>query len=119
MNCIRLFFSGLIISITLAMPTAMFAADTETLLKDGKTAIERGQYEEAVNRLGELMTASGDKTNDDKIVAFGSTVQAYGLWKMNNPQMNSMVVNYLNKAIARDPSWAYPKKLLKEVEGKN
>jgi len=96
-----------------------FAADIETLLNNGKTAIENGKYEEAVSRLGELMTASGDKTNDPKIVAFGSTVQAYGIWKMNDPQMTPTVVRYLNKAISADPTWKYPEKLLKEVEGKN
>ena len=100
------------------MPTTIFATDIETLLKDGKTAIENSKYEEAVSRLGELLTASGDKTNDPKIVAFGSTVQAYGVWKMNNPQMTPTVIQYLNKAIAADPTWKYPEKLLKEVEGK-
>lgn len=93
-----------------------FAAEMETLLKDGKAAIENGKYEEAVSRLGELMTASGDKTNDPKIVAFGSTVQAYGIWRMNDPQMKPTVIRYLYKAISADPTWEYPKKLLKEVE---
>ncbi len=71
-----------------------------------------------MSRLGELLTASGDKTNDPKIVAFGSAVQAYGVWKMNDPQMTPMVIQYLNKAIAADPTWKYPEKMLKEVEGK-
>ena len=118
MNDVKLFVSVLIISITLAMPTTMFATDIETLLKDGKTAIENGKYDEAVSRLGELLTASGDKTNDPKIIAFGSTVQAYGVWKTNNPQMMPMVIQYLNKAITADPTWEYPEKLLKEVERK-
>lgn len=98
--------------------TATLATDIETLLNNGKAAIESGKYEDAVNSLGELMTASGNKTNDPKIVAFGSTVQAYGLWKTNDPQMTPMVVRYLNKAITADPTWKYPEKLLKEVEGK-
>lgn len=119
MNYIKLFLSVFIISIALAIPTTIFAADIETLLKDGKTAIENGKYEEAVSRLGEILTASGDKTNDPKIVAFGSTVQAYGIWKMNNPQMKPMVIQYLNKAISADPTWKYSAKLLKEVEEKN
>ena len=119
MNYIKFIFSVLIISVPLTMPITAFAADIEILLNDGKTAIENGKYEEAVNRLGELLTASGDKTNDPKIVAFGSTVQAYGVWKTNNPQMTSMVIQYLNKAIAADPTWKYPEKLLKEVEDKN
>ena len=49
------------------------------------------------------------------MIAFGATVQAYGVWKMNNPQMHSTIIEYLNKAITRDPSWEYPKKLLKEI----
>lgn len=118
MKYARLLFF-VIILMTLALPIATFAADVETLLNDGKVAIENGRYEEAVNRLGELLTACGDKTNDPKIVAFGSTVQAYGIWKMNNPQMTPMVTQYLNKAISADPTWKYPEKLLKEVEGKN
>ena len=118
MNCMRLLFSVLIILVALAIPITTFAADMETLLNNGKTAIENGRYEDAVSCLGELLTASGDKTNDPKIVAFGSTVQAYGVWKMNNPQMTPMVIQYLNKAIAVDPTWKYPEKLLKEVEGK-
>lgn len=114
----RFSLSIFVISIVLALPASIFAVDIEALLKDGKSAIENGQYEQAVNRLGELVTASGDKTNDDRIVALGSTVQAYGLWKMNNPQSTPMVIIYLNNATARDPSWEYPKKLLKEVTGK-
>jgi len=109
----------LVAILALGLTITASASDVETLLNDGKTAIESGKYEEAVNRLGELMTASGDKTNDPKIVAFGSTVQAYGVWKTNDPQMIPMVIRYLNKAIDADPSWEYPRKLLKEVEGKN
>jgi hypothetical protein len=92
--------------------------DISMLLQKGKDAIENGKYEDAVNRLGEIMTASGDQTNDPKIVAFGSTVQAYGIWKMNNPQMTPMVIQYLNKAITADSTWEYPQKLLKEIENK-
>lgn len=105
--------------LVLGLTAVASASDVETLLKAGKTAIENGEYEKAVDSLGKILEVSGNQSNDDKIVAFGSTVQAYGLWKMNNPQMNSMVVDYLSKAIARDPSWEYPKKLLKEVESKN
>lgn len=94
------------------------AAEIDTLLNTGKVAIENGEYEKAVDCLGKLLEKSGDKTNDPKIVAFGSTVQAYGVWKMSNPQMTPMVIQYLNKAISADPTWEYPKKLLKEVERK-
>ena len=93
-------------------------SEISSMLQTGKSAIENGEYEKAVDSLGKILEVSGNQSNDDKIVAFGATVQAYGLWKMNNPQMNPMVVDYLNKAIARDPSWEYPKKLLKEVENK-
>lgn len=93
------------------------ASNADVLLNSGKLAIENGEYEKAVDCLGKILEASGNESNDDKVVAFGATVQAYGLWKMNNPQMKSMVLDYLNKAIARDSSWQYPKKLLKEVKG--
>jgi hypothetical protein len=116
--CSRLFMLMGVVILSCFFVYNTFAADIETLLKDGKAAIENGRYEEAVSRLGELLTASGDKTNDPKIVAFGSTVQAYGVWKMNNPQMIPMVIQYLNKAISADPTWKYPEKLLKKVEGK-
>jgi len=117
--CIVKVMSGiLLLMVALTLTVDANASEIDALLNAGKLAIENGRYEEAVSRLGELLTASGDKTNDPKIVAFGSTVQAYGVWKMNNPQMTPMVIQYLNKAIAADPSWEYPEKLLKEVEGK-
>lgn len=92
--------------------------DVKMLLNDGKNAIEKGEYEKAVDYLGKILEMSGNQTNDPKIVAFGAAVQAYGIWKMNNTQMKPMVIQNLNKAITNDPSWEYPKKLLKEVEGK-
>ncbi len=100
----------------LGMTAVAYTADTETLLKAGKTAIENGEYKKAADYLGKILEISGNQTNDPKIVAFGATVQAYGIWKMNNTQMKPMVVQYLNKAITNDSSWKYPKKLLKEVK---
>jgi hypothetical protein len=104
--------------IFLCCSTSFADGDISTLLQTGKTAIENGEYTKAVDCLGKILDASGNQTNDDKIVAFGATVQAYGVWKTNSPQMDSTVIEYLNKAIIRDPSWEYPKKLLKEVDSK-
>jgi len=101
--------------IFLCCSTSFADGDVSSLLQAGRTAIEDGEYTKAVDCLGKILEASSNQTNDDKIVAFGATVQAYGVWK-TNPQMASTAIEYLNKAIARDPSWEYPKKLLKEVE---
>lgn len=92
--------------------------DINIMLEKGRSAIEGNRYEEAVDYLGKILESSGNQSNDDKIVAFGAVVQAYGVWKLSNPKMNSTVIEFLNTAIARDPSWEYPKKLLKEAEGK-
>ena len=90
--------------------------NVQNLLSDGRKAIENGQYQKAVNNLGEILTASGNKSNDPKIMAFGATVQAYGLLNSNNPNMRPMAKQYLETAISNDPEWAYPKKLLKSIE---
>lgn len=115
-NLVNLIFFAIFFITTFVTRAAIDAADVETLLRDGKATIERGEYEKAVDYLGKILEMSGDKTNDPKIVAFGATVQAYGIWKMNNTQMKPMVIQNLNKAITNDPSWEYPQKLLKEVE---
>ena len=114
----KIIFSIAVISIIFGCAIGYSESDITFLLQNGKIAIEKGEYEKAVDYLGKILEASGNQTNDDKIVAFGATVQAYGIWKMNNPQMNSAVIQYLNTAIVRDPSWGYPKKLLKEIQGK-
>jgi len=116
-NLVKFIFFSIFFITTLAAMTAVNAADVETLLRDGKATIERGEYEKAVDYLGKILEMSGNQTNDPKIVAFGATVQAYGIWKMNNAEMKPMVIQNLNKAIANDPKWEYPKKLLKEIEG--
>lgn len=89
--------------------------DIEALLSKGKIAIENDKYQEAVNQLGEILTASGNESNDPRIVAFGATVQAYGIWKLNKPEMMPMVKQYLEKAITEDPGWEFPKELLKKL----
>lgn len=88
--------------------------NAKLLLKNGKNAIENGKYEEAINRLGELLTLSDNKSDDPEVIAFGATVQAYGLLKLNNAQMVPVAKEYLEKAIINDPTWAYPKELLKK-----
>jgi len=107
-------FSFNIFTLTYAEPMT----NVDEMVKAGREAIEKGEYTKAVDYLGKIMTAVGGQTNDDKIVALGSTVQAYGLWKLNNPQMLQMAKQYLNNAIIRDPDWKFPEKLLKEVENK-
>ncbi len=114
----KIIFSAIFLITILVGTAAVNAADVETLLRDGKTTIEKGEYEKAVDYLGKILEISGNQTNDPKIVAFGATVQAYGIWKMNNAEMKPMVIQNLNKAITNDPSWEYPQKLLKEVESK-
>ncbi|MFH1411345.1 MAG: hypothetical protein ABIG55_01710 [Candidatus Omnitrophota bacterium] len=103
------------IIVAVAVPPVGFTADIEMLLKDGKSAIEKGEYEKAVTCLGEILTASGNETDDPGITAFGATVQAYGLIRMNNPQTNQMAIQYLQTAIDKDGEWEYPKKLLKKI----
>ena len=117
-NLVRFIFFAIFFIMTLAPMTTVNAADVEALLRDGRATIERGEYEKAVDYLGKILEMSGNRTNDPKIVAFGATVQAYGIWKMNNTDMKPIVIQNLDKAIANDPNWGYPKKLLKEVEGK-
>ena len=74
------------------------AEDIESLLKAGQTSIENDKYEEAVNRLGEILTISGNKSDDPKVIAFGATVQAYGLWKLNDPQMEAITLSTIAAA---------------------
>lgn len=109
-------FLVLAIILTLGIVIMADAEDMKSLLKVGRTAIENDKYEEAVSCLGELLTISGNKSDDPKVIAFGSTVQAYGIIRLNNPEMNSMAKQYLEKAIINDPNWKFPRELLKKVE---
>jgi len=118
MKYLGLIIGTLIIS-TLVVSTTGFTSDVGMLLKDGKSAIEKGEYEKAVDCLGKILEISGDKSNDQEIVAFGSTVQAVGLIQMNNSQMNQIIRQYLQNAIDKDGEWEYPKKLLKKVNNQN
>jgi len=108
--------SGFLVLMLLNMSIVVFATDMDMLLNDGKQMIENGEYEKAVDCLGKILEGSGDRSNDPQVVAFGSAVQAYGLWKMNNPQMTQMITQYLSKAIGLDPTWEYPKKMLEKVK---
>jgi len=114
-NFIKIIFFAVYFVTILGGTVVVNATDVETLLRDGKTTIEKGEYEKAVDYLGKILEISGNRTNDPKIVAFGATVQAYGIWKLNNAEMKLMVIRNLNKAITNDPNWEYPQKLLKEV----
>ena len=112
---IKIVFCILLTMLLIETITIANSDNAKLLLKNGKTAIENGKYEEAVNRLGELLTLSGNKSDDPEVIAFGATVQAYGLLKLNNPQMTPMAKQYLEKAVINDPKWAYPKELLKKI----
>ena len=113
---LKLFRISLISTFLLFCTLSAYAVDANLLLEKGRTAIENGQYEEAVNYLGEILTASGNQSTDPKVTALGYTVQAYGVHRMNNPRLAPVVKRYLNEAIASDPEWEFPRKLLKEIE---
>jgi tetratricopeptide (TPR) repeat protein len=115
MKRLNYLISGFFVLIMLNMSIVVFASDMTMLLGNGKLMIENGEYEKAVDCLGKILEGYGDKTNDPQVVAFGSAVQAYGIWKMNNPQMKQMIIQYLNTAIELDPTWEYPKKMLEKV----
>ncbi|MDD4203282.1 MAG: hypothetical protein PHQ52_07430 [Candidatus Omnitrophica bacterium] len=93
-------------------------AKVADMLWKGKQAIETGQYEEAVNSLGDILTALGNQTKSPEIISFGATVQAYGIISMGNDQLIPTAKHYLNVAIENDPNWEYPQVLLKTIKAK-
>ena len=116
---LRILNIALLLAVMMTFISSSHAEENiQSLLNNGKKAIENGKYQEAVKCLGEILTASGDQTNNPKITAFGATVQAYGLLNMNNPQMRPMAKQYLETAINKDPEWGFPKQLLRETSKK-
>lgn len=102
--------------------------DVDNLLKTGREFIEKGEYVKAVDCSGKILAALGNETNDPKITAFCATVQAYGLLHSEpytgsdsdkiayKRQIAPLAKRYLRQAIELDPTWEFPKKLLKEIE---
>ena len=107
-----LIFVLLIIS---ASPARAEFENIDRLLNDGQAYIEIGEYQRAVDCLGRLLAASGDKTNEPKAMAFGYTVQAYGMWKTGDSSFKPTIKKYLQEAIKKDPNWRYPKKLFGKI----
>lgn len=111
----------LCICIVLSTPSiasAELPANIQEKVKEGRQLIENGRYQDAAQCLGEILTSLGGSSNDPQVDSLGATVQAAGMLHADNPQYLPLAKQYLNRAIARDPSWEYPKKLLKEAEGK-
>ena len=58
-NLVKFIFFAIFFVTTLATMTVVNAADVETLLRDGKATIERGEYEKAVGYLGKILVIKG------------------------------------------------------------
>lgn len=76
-------------------------------LKQGRHAIEQDDYSTAGQCLSTILQISGNKSNDPRVMAFGSVVMAYGLWRQR-PDEASLIQQNLESAIAKDPTWVYP-----------
>ncbi len=96
---------------------AELPARVQTMVKDGQTQIENGKYQEAVSSLGQILSLLGGSTTDPEVDALGATIQAYGLSHSGDSYI-PMAKQFLERAIAKDPKWGYPKTLLLELEKK-
>ncbi len=95
------------------------ALNTEVdLLQEGKRSLENGQYQKAVSCIGELLTKSGNESQDPKVLALHLASQAYGMMsQFKDPAYNKTIENNLLRAIDLDPEWQYPKRLLEQFRG--
>ena len=76
-------------------------------LKQGRHAIEQGDYAAAGHALSTILQLSGNKSSDPRVTAFGSVVMAYGVWQQH-PDQIPLIQQHLQSAIDKDPAWAYP-----------
>ena len=105
------------IFLALLIPSVGACADFESMLTKGKQAIEAGNYQEAANCVGQLLSTSpNNETKDPRAIAFSSTVMAYGMMHSNSSGVDQLIRAYLNQAIKADPTWQYPQALLDEYE---
>ena len=86
-----------------------------TLLQEGRKALENGHYEEAINCLGQILEKSGDVSYDSKVLALHRASQAYGMLRLKDHSYDKNIEDDLLGAIAQDPEWEYPKKLLGQL----